>query len=168
MTFTLPGRSFEQIQSIVYDANEDMIFSDELFIGLFWEESIFNNKKQVGGTAVGFGQIEPAEFWQVKKYGVSLSVNCILHDDMLSARAVVLYLRHLTNALGSTDAALRGYAGYKYDHAAWRLAKIAGWKACANALQVGDTSNAKVVKDALYLSRTFPRDSAAYDSALFS
>jgi len=165
--FTLPGRTYQQMVDLVYDANDDMIFPDELYIGLFWEESIFNNLKQVGGTAVGFGQIEPREFWQVKKYGVTLTVDRMLHDDALSARASVLYIRHLTNALGSPEAALRGYAGYAYDHAAWRLAKITGWKACAAALQSGDTSDRDVVKNALHLSRTFPKDNSDYDDALF-
>ena len=155
------------MQSLVYDANDDMIFADELYLGLFWEESIFNNLKQIGGTAIGFGQMEPAEFWQVKKYGINLSANNMLHDDALCVKATVLYMRHLTSALGSPDAALKGYAGYKYDHAAWRLTKIAGWRACANALQSGDTSDPDVVKNALFKSRTFHRDDASYDDALF-
>src|SRR5882724_6298642 len=101
--FAKPGRTFAQIQSLVYDANDDMIFPDELYIGLFWEESIFNNLKQVGGTAIGFGQIEPREFWQVKKYGVTLTADRMLHDDALCAKAAVLYMRHLTDALKSTE-----------------------------------------------------------------
>ncbi len=167
MKFTLPGKSYADMASLVYDANDDMIFPDELYIGLFWEESIFNNKKQVGGTAIGFGQMEPKEFWQVKKYGVTLTSDRMLHDDAFCAKATVLYMRHLSSALGGPEAALRAYAGYSYDHAAWRLAKITGWKACSNALQSGDTTDSDVVKNALFQSRSFPRDNSAYDDVLF-
>jgi hypothetical protein len=37
--------------------------TNELFLGLFWEETFFNNIRQVGkGTGVGFGQVEPSTF----------------------------------------------------------------------------------------------------------
>jgi hypothetical protein len=159
------------MKDLVYDANQDMIFSDELYLAIFWEESFFNNRKQQGGSAVGFGQIEPAEFYQLKKYGVYLSTDKVLHDDSLSATATILYMRHLTAALGNNDAALRAYAGYSYDHAAWRLAIIDGWKRCARMLQSNSDDAGPVdggpVMDALGHARAFSNNAAAFHGILF-
>jgi hypothetical protein len=39
------------------------VFTPELILGICWEETFFNNVKQTVGTAVGFGQTEPSNFW---------------------------------------------------------------------------------------------------------
>jgi len=31
----------------------------ELLVGIFWEETMYTNRKQLQGPAVGFGQVEP-------------------------------------------------------------------------------------------------------------
>lgn len=63
-----PGCSFEYIWGLVQKNNgiiAPTAFTPELMIAIFWEESLFNNTAQVGsGTAVGYGQVEPAEFYR--------------------------------------------------------------------------------------------------------
>lgn len=63
-----PGCTFEYIWQLTQKNNQIIAptpFSCELMIAIFWEESMFNNIAQVGsGTAVGYGQVEPAEFYR--------------------------------------------------------------------------------------------------------
>jgi len=42
------------------------VFTTELILGICWEETFFNNVKQTSGSAVGFGQSEPSEFWKLE------------------------------------------------------------------------------------------------------
>lgn len=71
-----PGMAYEDMYELVYSAKPSVakMFSNELLIAIFWEESLFNNIEQIGGTAWGFGQVEPREmYWleqdQAKQYG---------------------------------------------------------------------------------------------------
>ncbi|MBL8229074.1 MAG: hypothetical protein JNL98_11375 [Bryobacterales bacterium] len=63
-----PGCSFAYIWDLVQKNNGIIAptpFTPELMIAIFWEESLFNNIAQVDtGTAVGYGQVEPAEFYR--------------------------------------------------------------------------------------------------------
>jgi hypothetical protein len=63
-----PGCSFDYLWNLVLKNNVMIAptpFSPELMMAIFWEESLFNNTAQVGsGTAVGYGQVEPAEFYR--------------------------------------------------------------------------------------------------------
>jgi len=38
-------------------------FSKSLIAGIFWEETYFTNRRQLGGPAVGFGQIQVKDAW---------------------------------------------------------------------------------------------------------
>jgi len=63
-----PGCTFEYLWNLI-QKNGAMIaptpFTPELMAAIFWEESLFSNTAQVGsGTAVGYGQVEPAEFYR--------------------------------------------------------------------------------------------------------
>lgn len=63
-----PGCTFDYIWGLI-KRNENMIhptgISPELIVAIFWEETFFNNIFQIGaGTAVGYGQTEPAEFYR--------------------------------------------------------------------------------------------------------
>ena len=63
-----PGCPFDDIWGLVQQ-NKSMLvttgISPELVIGIFWEETLFNNVFQTApGTAVGYGQVEPAEFYR--------------------------------------------------------------------------------------------------------
>jgi hypothetical protein len=124
-------------------------FPDRLLIGIFWEETLFNNIYQIGGgTGVGFGQVEPSEFHRMaefslhvpatKKVGAKTMATGPLTDDE-AVKAACALLGSLKQRLGTRSAALRGYAGYQWakDHpaiampsATERLNIMARWQAC--------------------------------------
>ena len=135
-------------------------FPDRLLLGIFWEETFFNNIHQYGlGSGVGFGQVEPAEFWKLKEYGLVLPVYTVQRKnskgetykktyaaraltDVESVKATAGALMFLKKKL-AVQACLEGYGGVQWarDHpqerptAAERLQIIEGWKACAVALE---------------------------------
>lgn len=165
-----PGYSFPDMAQLVWDNNWQLyhVFPDELLLAIFWEETLFNNIAQPNGTAVGFGQVEPAELWKLKKYGISTSAKAVLNDPAHAVDVSACYLRHLyesqTAPTKSRYEALKRYAGWYFDKAAWRLKVIAGWEACEKALLAvgGDwRSNAAAVTSALSLARGIdPADTA--------
>jgi len=169
-----PGYSFQAMAKLVYDNNWQLysVFTDELLMAIFWEETQFNNIPQLKGTAVGFGQVEPAELWTLKKYGVATSAKKILGDPAHSVEVTSYYLRHLYESQKASpktrDEALRRYAGYYYDKAGWRLKIIAGWEACESGLLAlrGDWSNTGAVLNALALSRAFDKSDPTVRGAL--
>lgn len=68
MANTLPGRSYAYMIGLL-NQNVSVIQPTPLtsftMIPIFWEETLFNNIGQAeSGSAVGFGQTEPAEFWR--------------------------------------------------------------------------------------------------------
>ena len=65
----LPGMPYEDMYDLIYQTRPQVasMFSIELFIAIFWEESLFNNVLQDKGTAWGFGQVEPAELYKVER-----------------------------------------------------------------------------------------------------
>lgn len=129
-------------------------FSPELLMAIFWEESLFTNIRQKGGgTAIGFGQVEPAEMGKITTdrakelgyyvAGVSSSTKGL--DDALSVTVPSCYLLHLYHASGAptvearVDFALKAYAGYWYEGPSpltkeQRLAIIGGWRRCESML----------------------------------
>lgn len=71
----LPGRPFAYMDHLIclnFQILGPTPISTELMLAIFWEESFFNNVVQSGGgTAVGFGQTEPYEFWRFDAKGSS-------------------------------------------------------------------------------------------------
>ena len=72
----LPGKSYDEMKALIASNHGiGYVFSWELLIAICWEESFFNNQEQEGaGTAWGFGQVEPSEYYkieteQAKKHG---------------------------------------------------------------------------------------------------
>lgn len=63
-----PGRSYAYMSHLVsmnFQIWTPTPISRELLLAIFWEETLFNNIFQTGsGTAVGFGQTEPQEFFR--------------------------------------------------------------------------------------------------------
>ena len=61
-----PGMSFRSMSDWIERVRYAQLpreFTNELFLGIFWEETFFNNVRQQGkGTGVGFGQVEPSTF----------------------------------------------------------------------------------------------------------
>ena len=173
----LPGFSFEERASLVYDNNRDyyQTFGDSLLIAIFWEETMFNNVAQEQGTAVGLGQIEPAELWTLKQYGITTNAKNILNSPAHAVKVTAAYLNHLYQSQTANpkrrSEALKRYAGYCWDKAAWRLTLIQGWEACAQALDNISapvwSDNPEAVLNALALARGFSKSDPKIRAALF-
>lgn len=102
------------------------IFTPELLIGIFWEETRFQNKRQITrnggiGRAVGFGQVESQEVAKACSYCQVKPVwtpDEILASDEKGVQITGMLLRYLYSR--STDPApqnrklfaLRGYVGW--------------------------------------------------------
>src|SRR5713226_9365067 len=59
-----PGKSFMEMLELILgnQRRPNDPFSPQLLMAIFWEERFFTNRKQLQkGTAIGFGQVEPAE-----------------------------------------------------------------------------------------------------------
>src|SRR6266436_4022564 len=77
--------SFSDMWDLIQENHSPTVFSCELLVGIFWEETMFTNRKQLQGPAVGFGQVEPATMKAVNAYyGTNYSVSLILIDDPTS------------------------------------------------------------------------------------
>lgn len=65
---TLPGRSYAYMCGLLNQFVSVLTptpITKFTMLSIFWEETMFNNILQDGaGTAVGFGQAEPYEFWR--------------------------------------------------------------------------------------------------------
>lgn len=135
-----PSKSYEYMWDLIYrNMPPSFPFSLELVMAICWEESMFNNQEQVGGTAWGFGQVEPAEYdkfidnpvypirglppvnkWTVEVTGkdgkkvkvVKARLTGRLDDDQ-SIRTVIGMLLHLNKTM-SPRACLNAYAGVGY------------------------------------------------------
>ena len=135
-----PGNSVATISNLINENNgaDNALVTDQLLMAIFWEESLFNNIKQPDGTAIGFGQVEPAELKRMNRMGqIQVDVNSILRDPATSVDAAAQMLDALFSKLGKTEA-LRGYAGYYFkadpQHRGKRQATINGWVACESVL----------------------------------
>lgn len=161
-----PGKSFADMYQLTWLGNqykED--YSDRLLLAIFWEETCFNNIKQTGkGTAVGFGQIEPSEFWTLQKYGLSLPPTFTekitfkdknnkeitikkVHaksalSDALSVKATCCILHCMKQTFRTQHGVLGAYAGLEYAKQnpdvkpsfEERLTIIKNWKSCEEQL----------------------------------
>lgn len=150
-------------------------FPKELILAICWEESFFQNIPQVGGPAVGYGQLESSGRRIANQHfsgnpvageGVFNS-NAILSSRETSVRAISHCLAGLFDRLGQSQAAaLAGYAGVK--QRPQNALIIPKWKDCANALQSvlaggSDTFNPLAFENALRKAREFETSGPVYD-----
>lgn len=153
----------------------------QLLMAIFWEESLFNNNKQLGGTAIGFGQLEPAELKRMNAAGeIQVDVSRILADPAASVDAVSQFVDALLKKF-SRQGALRAYAGYRFkDDPVWHANRdllIAGWTSCELALKAVSTDFKGILNDpdqtiaALRKSRAFqpnmPANQTTFRGILF-
>jgi Transglycosylase SLT domain len=163
-----PGTDVTTMDSLITFNNmaDHPAVTGELIMAICWEETFFNNVKQDGGSALGFGQMEPAE---LKKIRPDLSATDILSDPGTSIAAMSEMLDSLFNRVGR-DGGLRGYAGYWFrSDADWRKKRqaiIDGWTACEQALQQIDAyeTDPDATIEALKKSKKFDPDKVAYGS----
>lgn len=147
-----PGRDMTYMDCLVQWHNMTTAASctHELVLAICWEEGLFNNGSQVGGSAIGFGQTEPAELQRVNKKGaISVDVDAVRRgDDDEGMEAVCQLLDYYIRSFGGIrSTALRAYAGYNYtgfdrkqfptteDWHKNRQGIINGWEKCEAALQ---------------------------------
>jgi hypothetical protein len=108
--------------------------SRELLIGIFWEETMFQNRKQLQGPAVGFGQVEPQIIKAVNKFArKNYNETLILISDDASVRITIDVLNMLWSRLSTMRAVLDGYAGTV--HRPVNGTKVTQWLACENILK---------------------------------
>lgn len=175
MALRLPGFSFQDMSVLTYEWNWALyhVFTDELLMAIFWEETQFNNIPQVKGSAVGLGQIEPSELPKLKKYGITTDRKSILNNPGHAVECTAYFLQHLYESQKSPASkyvALKRYAGYYYDYAQWRLKIVDGWIACEKALAALPTpawNHPEQVLSALSKSRAFSKTDAGIRGALF-
>jgi hypothetical protein len=120
------------------------IFSNYLVIAICWEESTFMNIPQVGGPAMGFGQIEPDPLQQMsKKFNMGANVQQMHANMKVDGTSIeyvgrALHMLHdnlIRNAKAKGQtlvnpfmATLNGYAGNFGEYkAAWRAEAIQCW-----------------------------------------
>lgn len=149
-------------------------FPKELILAICWEESFFQNIPQLGGPAVGYGQLEVSgrrianqHFTGNPVAGEGIfNANAILNSRDVSIRAISHCLAGLFERLGlSQSAALNGYAGVK--QRPQNAAIPPRWKECATELQkvvVGpETFNPIAFENALRKAREFETSGPVYD-----
>ncbi|HMF95356.1 MAG TPA: hypothetical protein VKE96_13710 [Vicinamibacterales bacterium] len=150
----LPGRTFEEMVHLVTLHNlatARNLITDGLLLAIFWEETIFNNVFQTKGTAVGFGQVEPASFASIASYKIGLpptrkvgkkTFSTKPLTDVQAVKASSAVLDDLFKKGKSLKFALDGYAGLEYakehpeEHPTYpeRIQTIARWKTCGPEL----------------------------------
>jgi len=150
----LPGRTFEEMIHLVTLHNlatAKNIITDGLLLAIFWEETLFNNVFQTDGTAVGFGQVEPAEFALIASYKIGLppvrkvgaaTFSTRALTDVEAVKASAAFLDYLLKTTKGLDNALGGYAGFDYAKKhpdkkptyPQRVQKVNGWKTCGPEL----------------------------------
>ena len=137
---TLPGRSLANmwhLLSLNYQVLGPTPVGTELMLAIFWEEGpFFNNVFQVGaGTAVGFGQVEPYEFYRMDAKGnlsqLAKAKHYLVHnlprriplgkrkarlsgalDDYTSVRVACAFVRDLfERGVRSKHSILKAYGG---------------------------------------------------------
>jgi hypothetical protein len=144
-----PGESYLDMLNLIVSKRVSMfaeVFTAELILGICWEETFFNNISQTTGTAVGFGQTEPSNFWMLEtanarangyfvpglphrqtiKKGKS-QITTLLGSltDEQSVQVISAWLCHLyLNAKRDVSATLKNYAGMSFSQQiAEKLAK---------------------------------------------
>jgi hypothetical protein len=155
----LPGKSYDEMKALtIKNHGLPYAFSYELLIAIFWEESFFNNIEQDGGTAWGFGQVEPSEYYKFEtaqaqqlgydvaglprrmKVGDRTKLLGTLTDDQ-SVKVASSALRHYYYTKDrDTKRALYTYGGVYYTGPSTltkeeRIAIINGWLDCEEHLR---------------------------------
>ena len=148
---------------LIQENHYPVVFSCELLVGIFWEETMYTNRKQLQGPAVGFGQVEPATMKAVNDYyGTNYSVSLILIDDPTSV-AITSDVLSMFNDKGlSPFGALNAYAGATVRAA--NKQKVQQWLACERILKNGSTDDTDNVRAALMAAE--PNHGGAVDSVL--
>jgi Putative peptidoglycan binding domain len=154
--------------------DQPQVCSKELILAICWEESFFQNIPQVGGPAVGYGQLErdgrrianqhltrdPSNFSEG-----AFTAQAILSSQQTSIQAISHCLAGLFDSLGSQAAALNGYAGVRQRPA--NAVIPPRWKACENdlqsALSTGLAFNPIAFENALRKAREFEKSGPVYD-----
>jgi putative peptidoglycan binding protein len=135
------------------------VCSKELILAICWEESFFQNIPQLGGPAVGYGQLERDGRRIANQHLTgnrsnfsegAFTAQAILSSQQTSIRAISHCLAGLFDSLGSQEAALNGYAGVRQRPA--NAAIPPRWKACERELQK--------------VRSAFPFDPIAFENAL--
>ena len=155
--------SFSDMWGLIQENHSPAVFSCELLLGIFWEETMFTNRKQLQGPAVGFGQVEPTTMKAVNAYyGTNYSVSLILIDDPTSV-AITSDVLSMFNDKGlSPSGALNAYAGASVRAA--NKKKVQQWLACERILKNGGTDDTDNVRAALMAAE--PNHGGAVDSVL--
>ena len=159
----------------IFHTEQTVVFPKELILAICWEESFFQNISQLGGPAVGYGQLEVSGRRIANQHftgnpgageGV-FSRAAILASRETSMRAISHCLAALYERLHqSQTAALNAYAGVSQRA---QNAPIPGrWKECATALKnlfAGGPSafNPLAFENALRIARGFERSGPVYD-----
>lgn len=155
-THARPGKSFTDMLQLILDnmRRPNNPFSPQLLMAIFWEESFFNNRKQERGSAIGFGQAEPAELpklttQQARDNGYEVPGVSRNTRELTDALAVtvpscmLLHLFHSSRAATTEDkvrAALHGYGGVDFRGPSAltredRLRIIGNWRKCEEKLK---------------------------------
>ncbi len=135
------------------------VFPPSLLIAIFWEETMFTNRRQIGGPAVGFGQVQVADLgWKLKSVDVRYnSEAAILASDELSVGATSAILDYMYFIEGRTfDNCLDVYGGVKARPV--NAVAIANWKQCMQNFPGPGSFTADNVKAALRLAKAVPDD----------
>ena len=138
----------------------DPVFPPSLLIGLFWEETLFTNRRQQDGPAVGFGQLQIKDWgWKLKNIDPRFnSEAAILGSNEFSVKATSAALDYLRSVEHrSFDNCLDVYAGVSSRPI--NAAAVAGWKRCMAKLPRGNFT-AEAVKEALRAAKQVPDDAA--------
>jgi hypothetical protein len=147
---------------------------------------------QTQGTAVGFGQVEPAGFDSIASYRIGLppvrkagklTFSTKALTDVQAVKASAAVLDDLLKKIKSLDNALGGYAGLQWakgnPHAnptyAQRVQIIKGWKTCGPELDnilsrwgsITQADKQGEVLGALGRARGFKDKLAAFQAVLF-
>src|SRR5262245_3829534 len=138
-------------------------FPLQLLLGIFWEESLFKNRRQFdGGRGIGFGQVERQNLFflhtnRAKQLGYTVhdvDTNTIEVNDAIAIQIASCFLLHLFHHPTNTgpdkiEFALQGFAGTMDADGtaltpAQRVVKVQGWKSCALQLAMFPLMNGTI------------------------
>lgn len=188
----LPGKSYDEMKTLIAkNHGVPYVFSWELLIAICWEESFFNNKEQEKGSAWGFGQVEPSEYYKFEteeakqhgyyvanlpprlKTGKGTKLMGKLTDDQ-SVQVVSAALRYNHRARNyNKQEALKVYGGYYYQGKsgltqAERAQIIKGWQECEQHLQFFHQGyDPDEIIKGLHMARNFKDAESSFRPILF-
>jgi hypothetical protein len=145
------GFTFDKVWNLLEYGNTldtRVEFSNELLIGLFWEESMFQNwwQKDTKGEddkehAAGFGQIERKTLHIInalyKEKRIKYTSELIIRDPQISVNASVDYLRYLRKCFkrSSKVEILQNYGGAGNGGSTDVAQKVNQWLNCESILR---------------------------------